>query len=482
MDGKGFAIFMLLFALNLFLIFYTPLYRVIYVDEGQYLLVAKKMIDGWVPYRDIIENKPLGAYISLFPAVLLCGTDIVKLRVYTAFMATLAAFLTYLIGKKVGNWRVGLFAAGITTVINAFPGIGGYILYTDSVANLFILGMFYCLLYLQLDYNAIFLIGMLFTAACSIRQSCIFMILPVIYHLYQHRKKLKVVRSMGMFIAGIGIVIVPMLLYLFINSAIHDAFYWIFISPVKVIPRSFDILGRIQDLVILSILFLPFLLLAISGLGGMKKRYTIVLIWLLSGLANAEAGYAWPHNYIFIVPPLSIFASIGIENIINLKNSIKDPVRSNIFAVVLLIVCITALFYIICEFGSASIEWYTPLENQKGIADYINKNTQKEDKIFMFGMNSELYYLSGRDPATRMSFFWGYTCVMGKEEEDEFIFNPLKNVRPKYFLVNDPKTMDLCKNESNIETGVLEYVNANYVYVNTWGFTDLYERINKSVA
>lgn len=61
MDKNRLAILLFLVLLNILAAFSQPLS--IFTDEGQYLLISKKMLDGWVPYRDIVENKPLGMYI-----------------------------------------------------------------------------------------------------------------------------------------------------------------------------------------------------------------------------------------------------------------------------------------------------------------------------------------------------------------------------------------------------------------------------------
>ncbi len=102
--NKNTALVLLLFiVLNILSAFYQPFSKSFSVDEGQYILIAKKMLDGWVPYRDIVDNKPLGMYLSLIPAVLLGGKDMVKLRLYGALIASLTSFLIFLIGEKVKN-------------------------------------------------------------------------------------------------------------------------------------------------------------------------------------------------------------------------------------------------------------------------------------------------------------------------------------------------------------------------------------------
>jgi len=474
-DRNDFAVFMLLFLLNLVLVFYQPLYHVLFIDEGQYLLVSKKMIEGWVPYRDIIENKPPGMYISVIPAVLLCGNDIAKLRVYTAFMVSLTIFLVYLIGKKLSNRKGGFLAAAIMIFINAFPGFCGYVLMTDPVANLFIAAMFYCLVCFELSYSVIFLVSILFAAACSVRQTCIFMIIPVIYELYNSGKKLEWGRSAAVFAAGLSVILVPMVIYLFMNSALQYAFYWMFLALVGSKWQSISDVA--STWVMMAILFLPFVLLTVIGLRRMNKKYITIFLWLLSGLIIALMGWGYWHNYLFAVPALSILASRGVENVLKLKGKMKKE----IFTGIIIFIIFMALLFLAFEFYVMGGMAFSPSwEEQKGISDFIRANTQRDDRIFVFGVNSEVYYLSDRDPATRMSFFGGYVCNMSKEEDEELVFNPLRRQNTKYFVINHPNIADMCGNGSRIEREAMEYVDASYVYVDSWGPLDLYERMGST--
>ena len=482
MDRKDLGIFLFIFLLNLVLVFCQPLYSVILTDEGQYLLLSKKMIDGWVPYRDIIENKPLGMYISMIPAVLLCGKDIAKLRIYTSLMVSLTIFFTYLIGKKLENWKIGLLAATMMAFITAFPGLNGYTVMTDMVANLFIVPMFYCLICLELTPFVVFLIGLLFAAACSVRQTSILMIIPIVFVYYSSKKRFKHIKTIAVFAVGMAIIFIPMLLYLLANSALYDAVYWVFISQLIGVAGTWSTAYKISNLIMLGILFLPFILLTVVGLIGIRRKYYVIILWFLCSFTIAQITYTYWHNYLFVIPPFSIFAAVGVGNIIKLADKLRGGLGRSIFIGIITFFVLIFSMFLVAEISLMGGIRYSSWEEQTGISNYIRANSQPDDRIFVFGVNSEVYYLSDRDPATRMSFFGGYTCNMSKGEADEFIFGPISRQSTKYFIINHPNIVDMCGNESKVEREVMTYVNSTYIYAGFWGPLEIYKRNESNSA
>lgn len=346
--GRGSVIVLLtLILLNITLAFYQPLSMWVGIDEGQYLLISKKMLDGWVLYRDIIENKPLGIYLALMPAVLLGGRDIIKLRMYPTLIAGIASFFIYLIGKKLGGQKTGLFAAGIFTFMNAFPGFYGYTMLTDPVANLLVVALFYVMLCLQVSYGSICLSGVLLAAACSVRQTSVVMLIPV-FAFYSSRSGVRWGKAIPSFLLGMCIVFVPMLLYLALNSALADAVYWTTMYPLTLGVYSFE--SKLFNFGEVSILLSPFILLAFFGLQKLNTAYRVVLLWLLSGLATAQIGFSWWHNYLIVMPPLSIFAGRGVGNLFEFRNRARGGTARVIAEGVFIFIAAIALIFFIVEF------------------------------------------------------------------------------------------------------------------------------------
>lgn len=115
------------------------------------------------------------------------------------------------------------------------------------------------------------------------------------------------------------------------------------------------------------------------------------------------------------------------------------------------------------------------MENQKGVGDFIMSHTHEGDRIFVFGLNLEEYYLSGRDPATKRTFLADEMCNTSKEIY-ESVLAPFEINKPKYIVVSSFYVTEVCGNGSRLETAVRGYMNENYIYANSWGPIELYER------
>jgi len=461
---RNIVIFLILILLNTLLALSQPLS--LFVDEGQYLLTSKKMLEGWVPYRDIAESKPLGMHLSLIPAVLLCGTDFVKLRLYAAFIVSLTAFFIFLIGERIKNVRVGLLGAVIFACIEAFPNFYGYNLLTEPIANLVIAALFYLLVKGELDSKRALLIGILTAAACSVKQTSVFVFIPLAFvFLYCNGNRKRILLS---FLVGGCIVAIPILLYLALNSALGDAAYWTCLYLIKLGGSTVEY--KIETFGVLLFLFSPFAFPALLSSINPKKDTKIIWLWLVGSLVLIQVGYAWLHNYLFAAPPLSILAALGIDRLFEMmrtRNALGYAARG---ALIILYIIISLMIFLemswisnIRASGSTS-SFYPSWEDQRRISEFISSNTNSGDGIFVFRSNPEIYYLSDRKPVTRMTFFFGgHMPAMSEREMDEFVFQPLEKHKPEYFVFN-AADFEFYREEKNA-LAVKRYLDEKYEYV-----------------
>lgn len=476
MEKSTFAAFLFLLLLNVIIALSQPL--AIFVDEGQYLLISKKMVEGWVPYRDIVENKPIGMYISLIPAVLLCGNDFVKLRLYGALIVGVTSFLVFLIGSKTKGRAAGLLAALIFICIATFPDFYGYNLMTEPFANLFIAALFYLLLKGELDSKRALLIGILTAAACSVKQTSVFVFIPLAFvFLYCNGNRKRILLT---FLVGGCIVAIPILLYLALNSALSDAAYWTFLYLIRL--RGSSIESKLQTFVGFSFLFFPFILASFLSLLELSKDKKLVWLWLLSSLILVQVGYAWPHNYLFVAPPLSILAAAGMcggQKKKHKKDEVWEPIINGIriilfLSILLLVVSELSMMSEISRNGS-TYSTYPSWEEQQEVSEFISSHTSREEGIFVFRNNAEIYYLSDRKAVTRMTFFFSDDFAMMNESEmNEFIIWPLEESKPRYFVFNaaDFNAFEKIRNSMIVK----EYLDSEYELVKKSGPLEVYER------
>jgi 4-amino-4-deoxy-L-arabinose transferase-like glycosyltransferase len=470
MDRFHIAIFLLLISLNILLAFYQLFALRLFNDEGQYLLIAKRMLDGWVPYRDIIENKPLGMYLSLIPAVILGGKDIAKLRLYSALIVGLTSFFIFLIGERFKNRIVGLISAGAFICMEAFPGLYGYLLMAEPISNLFVVILFYILLVRKPSYANLFLIGALAAISCSIRQPCVFVFVPLAFYFLYYSQKLDKRKALASILGGIGVVIIPMLLYLILNSALGDAIYWCFDAFIRFGNSGLE--TKIERFSEFSFFFFAFILPTIITLEGLTREKEVIWVWLLSALVMVQLGYSWRHYYLSVVPPLSILAGVGIWKLYEMqhaRNGFRDIFRGVfIFLVFGILLSVFAEFSAIVKLGRIDKNYEKELE----VSEFISSHTNKSDGIFVLSCDSYIYYLTDRKPVTRMTFLWmGQLPFMNDAEKNEFVFKPLVENKPKYVVMNPLLYWD-----DSVVIPVRNYLDEKYTHVGDWEPYQLYER------
>ena len=80
-------------------------------DESVYLLMARSMLQGHMPYTAVWDHKPPGVYVLFLLAQVLFGQSILSIRILAVLAVTASCFLLYLYGRNVlGSRRIGLLA------------------------------------------------------------------------------------------------------------------------------------------------------------------------------------------------------------------------------------------------------------------------------------------------------------------------------------------------------------------------------------
>jgi len=475
-DKNRLAILLFLVLLNILAAFSQPLS--IFVDEGQYLLVSKKMLDGWIPYRDIVENKPLGMYLSLMPAVVLGDGDFVKLRLFGALVVSLTSFLIFLIGEGIKDRKTGLLGAVIFILLEAFPPFSGYNLITEPMANLFIAGFFYVLISSRLDYSSALPLGVLAAAACSIRQTSVLVFIPFAFA-FLHSSKLERKKILLLFTAGGLLVGAPILVYLLLSSALGDAIYWCFLVLIRLGGSSLE--AKLRTLYVFLLFFFPFVFFAFFTLRDASGKIKIVWLWLLSSFVLIQVGYTHLHNYLFIIPPVSILAAMGIWSggFKRSRNAVKKAVLEGARIIMFLLI----VFVLIIELGSINEVQkdrtvylaQATMEEEHEVSSFVHSNTNSSEGIFVFRTDAEVYYLSDRKPVTKMTFFFlDYLAMMGNSEMEELILHPLEQHKPRYFVLN-AADFEMFGDTRNYVT-VKEYLDSRYEPVKRSGPLEVYER------
>ncbi|NJE03267.1 glycosyltransferase family 39 protein [Thermococcus sp. MV11] len=150
-------------------------------DEGTYLLMARLINSGYLPYRDIFAVHPPLYYYLLAGWLRVFGDSYVSGRLLSVFLGGLAVVLAYRTGKLLGGTRLAVLYSALLLVDPTVFRINQLVLH-DTLIELFVIAsLYYFVRYtknksLRDMYVSLFLAGLGSTAK--------FTILPFVVALY----------------------------------------------------------------------------------------------------------------------------------------------------------------------------------------------------------------------------------------------------------------------------------------------------------
>lgn len=72
----------------------------IHVDEQFYLLAGQRMLEGWIPYVDLWDRKPVGLFLIYGAIRLLGGDGVVQYQLVATLFAGVTSYVVYLIAQR----------------------------------------------------------------------------------------------------------------------------------------------------------------------------------------------------------------------------------------------------------------------------------------------------------------------------------------------------------------------------------------------
>lgn len=119
-------------------------------------------------------------------------------------------------------------------------------------------------------------------------------------------------------------------------------------------------------------------------------------------------GQQWfQHYYVQIIPPLAVMAGIGLLCMKNIKGDLKT-FWAGLTLVAMAIFFIFQAGYWFMNPKQISLNMYNRPAYlvSKEIGDYIEKNTEKDDRIYVAFGQADIYYHARRKAAVPQQLFW----------------------------------------------------------------------------
>jgi len=343
------------------------------------------MLKGWLPYRDIaIAHTPvLLADLTIFFKIF--GLGLLQLKIYTWILIISTDLLLFWITKRLWNKqslalrakKIALIALLFYIPLQLFYEGNG--LWFDLALAPLALIVFYCL-----EKKNYLWAGIFWTVAFLTKQTAFWLLFPIIFT--GLRQPFKVIRK---FVLGASVVGIAFYFALQIIGIWGDFWLWAIKFGITKLPASS---GQIQLPSIRQFIVatFPILILGISSL----RLKTPFKLFFWSVFASLGVIPRWE---LFHFQPALPFLALGFSHVIGQYPKIKMRERT-LFPIGLLIFAILLSQQVIRDWRKGD-RFFEP-EVVK-VSDYIGRNSDKGDEIYIVNAWDNLYVLSETIPVTR---------------------------------------------------------------------------------
>lgn len=428
-----------------------------WVFNARYSVSETFIVEGWLLkhgffiYRDYIhQHTPMLRFI-LFPFFEAFGYRPFTLQVYSALHASFLAVFLFLVARRFSETvaRVSL----ILFCILFFPLFNNTYLEELSVSLFILIAIYFFFIFLDgKKQHAVFLSGVFIGLAIMTKQtsslSLIALLVMICFLLYKKFISFREFeKTLFFYIAGVAVIFLPILLWVYYLGALKDFFYYNFIFNItvyrKVVP--YNLQEGMSIFLPLSLFVIPiFILIYKKAIRDIKDRYKIytLLVLLFFLLSELLPTYTVPR--ILVLFPLMIINWAIIISF--LFNSKKHLISKNIQLVLL-------VFLLVFAFGEykrvknfvavipSELSQKTLLvsytKNDIRVGEWIKENTLPSERIYNMG-NFYILFLSQRLPQNKYIFMTPWIVTPYDESTAVLVSNPPKIIISDVSNEKDP--------------------------------------------
>ncbi len=295
-------------------------------DEAAYMTTGRDVANGLIPYKDFLELKPpLTFFLFSIPSVFF-DDSFIAFRLYGYLFLYLSSIILFYIVSE--NHKLNL----AVLFVFLFIGIMNYHFWLWNTSELITLP-FILLSFLFLKQKSFFYSGLMISLATLIRINYCFTVIFIIFFLaYKiYRKEMKFIYLYRYILGGL-IPLAIFIIYFYYHGALLDFkisnfdIFLAYSSENTFFSGIYNFFKAIFKLnYFYSYVFLPFSILLIFSLFGVKKDDYILRIYILSiSLSIILSGHSYSHHFIQLIPFLIIFIAQTNFDWCNFTNRFKN--------------------------------------------------------------------------------------------------------------------------------------------------------------
>jgi len=508
----------------LFLLFAYPFIFIPFGnDQGIFAYIGTIINKGGMPYRDAWDLKPPVIYYLYSLGLKIFGSSMMSLRIFDFAYFNSTLFAIYLLGSLLFNKRVGVFSGLVLGILYFFTNDFWTLSQCESFMILPMILSIYlsCLGLKNHSWPMLFGSGVLLSVVFMTKLTGIVLFVPIVLYIlfetYNQKGTWNIVHISSrilILITGFFFSTVIFLLWFYVKGALSDLIYTLFVydaahfrSALK-LNTGYAHLSSAGFMRRYLFLLIPALLsLLIKTNRRMRSENVLLYCWVFAAICAFFVQARYFHYHMLpVIAPLALLGSQGLLSLWSYpalsKTVLSVKIRAVFIAVIALLLFIAIYPHMRLTYNFTKVFFYGKgtkefndrfFTGQDGfslttitdVAQYIKKNTAKEDSILVWGFDPLVYLLSDRQAPTRFFFSAPLSASFNSKRNDwkqEFL-NDIRNARPCYIVV---VVNDMLKNKfmANVKKDSLSllrefpdfsnFLEQNYVLENKIGDFFLY--------
>ncbi len=459
-------------------------------DESVYATIARGLLDGDVPYRDLFDNKPplvFGWYAFSF---VVFGENEFAPRIVAALLLSMTTLALFAEARLLYTRRVAYIAASAFALSTGLPFVA---LHANTEAYM-LLPMVMSLLTFTMGMRSgrlgwFLAAGALGALAVMTKQVAVWNLaaLALTAIVWRWRSSEPVAgRGAPLVFLAAGTAAATALIAtpFFAVGALGDLAYAnvsynrLYIEALTFGDRA---LNFAEGGAFVFAIAAP--LLAAAGLGlvkvllkGRRAVDYLLVAWAVASIAGvAMAGRFFPHYFLHALPAAAVLAAVVAFEYFPGAGSrrVPRPALLAVTALTVLAVTTNGALYLApwrSEQRIAPVVFYQKqwAENSELLGAYIAARTSPDDTIFNLGRESQIYFYADRRPAAR--YFYDYVYAYD-EDTVRVTIEALRSARPAYIIDSiQPPLFEPAQRPAAFQ----KLLDEEYQYVGRIYFADVY--------
>ncbi len=391
-------------------------------DEGAYLVMVEGMLAGSKPYQDLFLNHPPGFFWFMESVFRLMGSDLFVGRWVTQLVSvlTVAALMACVrLGLPTSKRGLSGVLAGLLFALSPLAIFWArFILLEHYETLLATLSIALALLALRYEYGRFWLLSGLLAGFAVIVKISGFILLPVIVVsllLIYWRAWLKMAKATGLWILGMGMVLVSMVIVLAAQGILDDFGRYLSgadrLAPLLNLPEKMAAFVAWRD---------GWLLLLFAGVGAvfivlLRRRILFLgLVWALfelgavllpAHLAFSFAGFS--HYALPAIAALSLLAGSGVVWGWSQTGGFRNRRWGLVAALLLGLIIVTPNWVPAVDEVARKNNYPGLLADEMVVGDALRAVTKEQEAILVLG-NSGFYHWAKRPLSTKFYLLPAY--------------------------------------------------------------------------